>query len=238
MDFFNYDGPIIKYGNMLADMLILSVIWIIFCIPLVTAGASTTAAYYVATRRISEKEGYLIKDFWKSFKGEFLKITPLFIIIVAVTTLVVMNISFMNEANEEVMNPTLNIVLTTLSFVLIVELIFTSLFLFPITSRFGMSRKDLFKTAFFMANRHFLTTIILIVMLVAGIFLIGAFLFIPLLVFPGIYFYMSSYLFMRIFKKYRPEIDAMPGDPNYIPPVETPIEPVSEQKIDNNSEDA
>ena len=47
---------------------------------------------------------------------------------------------------------------------------------------------------------------------IGGAIIFDTFFTFLLLVFPGIYFYMSSYLFMRVFRKYRPEIDVIPTD--------------------------
>jgi len=211
-DFFNFDGPVFRYGNMLADMVILSFLWIIFSLPVITIGASTTAAYYVATRRISEKEGYLFVDFWKAFKREFLRITVLFAIIGAIAVVLFLNILFLNDATAEIMPPLLVTIWIPLTFVILIEIALVLIYLFPIAARFDMKRKELLKTAFFMANRHILITIALLAMLIGGAIIFDTFFTFLLLVFPGIYFYMSSYLFMRVFRKYRPEIDVIPTD--------------------------
>ena len=241
MDLFNLDGPLFKYGNMLADMVILSFLWIIFSLPLVTMGAASTAAYYVATRRIAEKEGYLIKDFWKAFRREFFKVTPIFIpIMVMVMVITIINLPQLNVTDAETMPLAANTVLTVLQYVLLVESLIVLMYMFPIAARFDMNRKELLKTAFFMANRHLLITIILVVILVGGsltfLWLFG----LLLLVFPGIYFYMSSYLFMRIFRKYRPDIDAMPGEANYIAPEvkEAEVSNARVEQSNNNGEGA
>ena len=39
-DFFNYDGPFFRVLNRIGDLVILNLLWILCCIPIVTAGAS------------------------------------------------------------------------------------------------------------------------------------------------------------------------------------------------------
>ena len=50
------------------DILKLNFMWIIFCIPIVTIGGSTIAAFSVLLRMSEDQEGNVIKDFWKAFR--------------------------------------------------------------------------------------------------------------------------------------------------------------------------
>ena len=66
-----------------------------------------------------------------------------------------------------------------------------------------------FKSAFFMAHRHLLTSISCTLLLVSCVLL--TLMFHPFIfAAPGTYALLTSYLFMRVFKKYRPEIDKDP----------------------------
>ena len=49
---FEYDGRLFRILSFLADMIILQLIWVVFSIPLFTIGASTTAAYYAAMKKL------------------------------------------------------------------------------------------------------------------------------------------------------------------------------------------
>ena len=65
------DGKFVKVLNRIADLVGLNLLAILFCIPIVTIGASITAVYGCIFRIQEKKEGYLIKDFWKLFKSKF-----------------------------------------------------------------------------------------------------------------------------------------------------------------------
>ena len=65
---FNLDSPIFKVLGTLADMCLLNIMTIICCLPVFTAGASITAMHYVLLKMVRNEEGYVWKDFWKSFK--------------------------------------------------------------------------------------------------------------------------------------------------------------------------
>ncbi|MCL2457094.1 MAG: YesL family protein, partial [Defluviitaleaceae bacterium] len=80
-EFFSLEGTFNKYAGFVADTLILSMLWIFFCLPVFTVGASTTALFYVSTRRISNREGYISSDFWAAFKSNFKRATALWFLI-------------------------------------------------------------------------------------------------------------------------------------------------------------
>ncbi len=72
---FNYDGPLSQSINKLLDSIALCIIWVIFCLPLFTMGAATTALYYTADKVVFREEGKLIPCFWHSFKQNFKQAT-------------------------------------------------------------------------------------------------------------------------------------------------------------------
>ena len=198
-NFFGFEGPFYKYGTLLGDVLILSVLWFICCIPLFTIGASTTAAYYVMTKRLSNKEKYIAGDFFRSFRRNF-----------KTGTLVFLPIAFAYASMSLVLTGTvvLNSAVYVAYLLLFIELTVVTIYIFPLLSRFDMKFAQLFKSAFYMGNRHMLTTIMCALIFLLCYMLIyttnGLFVFFT----PGVYLYFSSHLLIRRFKKYRPEIDA------------------------------
>ena len=201
-NFFNTDGVIHKVSTLICDILILSLLWLFFSIPLVTIGASTTALFFFTTRRISNREGTLWRDFWNSFKSNFKQATLIWLMIVAVGFLLFVSVSSINAID----NPTLRILILFMQIPMIIEFILVSLYIFPILSRFEVSLGEVLKSAFTMANRHILTSISFLVIALTVI-LAASFFPIFFLVGIGVYAYFSSFLFMRVFRKYRPEID-------------------------------
>ncbi|MCL1842357.1 MAG: DUF624 domain-containing protein [Defluviitaleaceae bacterium] len=207
-DFFSLEGSFNKYAGFLADTVILSFIWIFFSLPIITIGASTTALFYVSTRRIANREGYLTSDFWQSFKANFKRATLLWLIIFAIGFLVIWNMLLAFQ-NPDMMGRFSSLVIPV-QIVVLIELAFVTTYIFPVTARFDMGFKETLKSCFFMANRHFLTSLTCTLIFV-GLF-VAALEFFPPLIFisPGIYAMLSSHMLMRVFKKYRPEMDKDP----------------------------
>jgi len=208
---FNLDGPFYKFGSMLWDIMALSFLWLIFSIPIFTIGASTTALYFVTTRRVSKKEGYLTKDFWTSFSSNFKQSTKVWLCIMVVGMLLLWNLYYMffeTEALIDVMPQAMLMIMLPLQVLFFIELTLFTIYVFPIISRFEISGKMLFKTTMLMAHKHLPTTVLLILMLSLLLFSTVYYLHIMLILFSsGIYAYAASYFFVRIFKKYRPEMD-------------------------------
>jgi len=199
--FFKLDGPFFKYGTILADIIILTLLWAVCSIPLITVGISTTALFYVATKQTSDKEGYVTANFFRSFKANFIQGIIITIILSVVGFLIYTSIRFaslLTSGKEFVL---------TLDYIAAFEVIIVALYIFPLLSRFDMKITELFKTAFFLANRHMFTTITCFILFVAIVLMC---LFVnPVFMFAsiGVYAYFSSYMFMRIFRKYCPDID-------------------------------
>lgn len=49
---FKLDSPFMNFLNKVADIMILNILFIVFSIPIVTMGASFTAAYYMGFKMI------------------------------------------------------------------------------------------------------------------------------------------------------------------------------------------
>jgi len=191
---------------MVADMIILSFMWLFFSIIGlgITIGASTSAMFFVTTRRIANREGYITRDFWEAFKANLKKATILWVTVLVLIWLIWFNITNIGAVGG------MAVIIFPAQIVLLVELVIMSVYAFPMTARFDMTIRQTIKTSFFMANRHLLTSISCVVLLAAAAY---SFLVMPpiaLFLAPGLYGLLASYMIMRVFKKYRPEMDKDP----------------------------
>ena len=67
------DHLFFKSIDTLSDMAILSILWILGCLPILTIGASTTALLYVAGKKVGGKKPKIVADFIKSYKENFVQ---------------------------------------------------------------------------------------------------------------------------------------------------------------------
>jgi uncharacterized membrane protein YesL len=213
---FNLDGPFYKFGSVIWDIMALSMLWVIFSLPVFTIGASTTALYYVTTRRVSKKEGYLTRDFWTSFSSNFKQSTLVWLLIMVIGALLLWNLYYMffrTELLREAMPETMLMIMLPLQVLFFIELVLFTLYVFPIISRFEIKGKMLFKTTMLMAHKHLPTTVLLLAMFFALLLSMFNYPHIMLILFSsGIYAYAASYFFVKLFKKYRPEMDKDPDE--------------------------
>ena len=80
---FNYDNPVWRFIGKLGDLIILNILWIVCSIPVFTAGASTTAVYYVTLKLVRDEDDSTIRSFFRSFKSNFKQATAIWLILLA-----------------------------------------------------------------------------------------------------------------------------------------------------------
>lgn len=198
---FDTEGFLYKISMTLADIFLLSFLWLIFSIPIITIGASTTAVYYVCTKKAAGSDAYVLKNFLQSFKENFLVSTLAFVILCLTGGVLWINFHALTQVDLGMLQMPVRVALT---FVLI-QVIFVSMYVFPIISRFNMTVTDAIKSALQLSNGHLFLTISSLVLFVAvciiTIFIPFLFIFIP-----GIFGYFSAMLFVRIFQKHNPHL--------------------------------
>ena len=79
---FSDNNPMFQLLNLLADLMLLTLQWLVACLPIVTAGAATAALYSCAMKRYKE-EIRLFKDFWEAFRKNFAQATVLWGVVLA-----------------------------------------------------------------------------------------------------------------------------------------------------------
>lgn len=199
-DFFRLDGPIFRYGTLIADLLFLSLIFTFCSIPIITLGASLTGLFYVTTRQVSRREGYVTRDFLKSFRQNFIKSTVFYLFFLICGIILTFNFVAYNYVARS------NQIVLVFQVVLSAEIVGVMVYLFPLIARFDLKMSQYLKNAFYFANRHISTTVTCLVALGAAFWL---FMKIPFLIIilPGAYAYFASIMIMRVFRKYLPDMD-------------------------------
>jgi len=200
--FLSIDGKYYKFGSFLADVIFIGFIWLIFSLPIVTIGATTTALYYVCTKKRTGHDVYIFLNFWKSFKENFVKSTIIFLILAALGLFIWVNINLLGQLELGALTWPITIALYFVLFQITV--VVTNVFC--ILSRFDMSIIATMRSAFVLGNRHLFATISNWVTLAAIIFVLALFPILLLLV-GGVYIYFSSFIFVRLFRKNSEEFE-------------------------------
>jgi uncharacterized membrane protein YesL len=197
---FNMDNPFFRFMGKMVDVLWLNIIWLVFSLPIVTIGASTTAMICVMMKVVRDREGYIWRDFWKSFKINFKQSTIMWIGIILVYSVLGTDIYFF-------MNQTSAYSRLLLSFMIGVTLVVTCacIYIFPLQAQFENPIKQTVKNALIISMKHMPWTLLLLLILIGGG--IGIYLFFALAMFFGfgLIAFVCAYIFNHIFIRYIPE---------------------------------
>ena len=73
---FNQESTLVTILNKAADMVILSVLWCICSLPVLTIGAASAALYHTSIRVLRQNRGYAFATFRDSFKENLRQTLP------------------------------------------------------------------------------------------------------------------------------------------------------------------
>jgi len=194
---FDVESPIWRFMNKLVDMVLLTVVWAICCLPIFTIGAATTALYYVTMKMASDIEGYIFKDFFKAFRSNFKQATSIWMIMLAFGGAIIGSAWWYYKINNPLSVIALSVLLIVAGLFLIV-----SVYIFPLLARCEVTVKQLIKMAFVMSLKNFGWTLFMIVcsgcMLATGIFVAA-----PLLIIGvGLVAYIHGIILKIVFEPY------------------------------------
>lgn len=205
---FNMDNKFFTFMSRVADICILNILCLLCCIPIVTAGASITAMYYVTLKMVRNEESYIVRSFFKSFKENFKQAT-----LINLLALVVGVILFVDLRVSTAMSGTMGQILHIIFMAFTILYLVLLLYIYPILSRFYNTIKNTLINALLMSIRHLPYTFIMVLICACPVLI----LFIPsyqissllimlfILMGFGTIAYLNSFFFVKIFDNYMPE---------------------------------
>jgi Predicted integral membrane protein len=205
----NLDSPFITAGIKATNLLILNLYWFIGCLPIVTIGTSTIAAFTVTMKMVENcEEVSMTKSFWDAYRRNLKHGIVLTLILAAACYSIWIDLQLFNKMQG---NPILFLILAV---ILIVLIILHYLYVFPLEARYENKLTTTFTNARKIFFRFFLRTLGLI-----GILVLQFFLFTQInlfLLYAGLFFapilaiYTVSQIAMPIFRKL--EKDSLSND--------------------------
>lgn len=125
------DSPAITAGIKLTNLLILNLYWIIGCLPVVTIGVSTIAAYTVTLKMVEDREGIsMTVQFWRAYVKNLKHGIPLSLILLAGGGSVWMDVKMIQARTGDTTG------LLTAGIVLLILLLIHFLYAFPLEARY------------------------------------------------------------------------------------------------------
>lgn len=160
---FSLDGSLFRFLNKFCDMLILSILWLVFSFPLLTIGASSSALYHTTQKVIVNNEGYVFSTFWKSFRTNLKQGILLTILCIPIGFFSIISFLFANQLPKGNFLAYLYFAIALLTGLMFFIL---ATYSFPILSRFYMKTLDIIKASIALAVTRFGFTILLIAILI------------------------------------------------------------------------
>lgn len=199
--FIDCDNKLYNYFYKLADYLLLNFIWIIFCIPIVTIGVSSTALYYTFHKVLKNSEGTLWNTFWNTFKSNFKQGILLWIIYLFIFSLFGIDIYFTYILSKSI--PIMSFLLLIIPVIAIFTFV-CSIYSFAYISHINDNIGTVLKNSVLICVMNLPYTLLLVIGFVFCIFSIAYFSFGPLLIFvlPVLYTHLQTWIFEKVFSKY------------------------------------
>lgn len=199
----DHEGPIFSFLDKVGRMIMLSVLWLIGCLPIVTAVSATTALYYTVVKNVRREHGSAVKEFWRSYRGNLKRGIPASFVILLVGYLLAVNIPYLTSTEYHGSN-------LLLWGSMIIGLLFAGVcvYLCPVLSRFSMNLVSALKLSFVMAIRFFPLTALIAAGAAVTVYLQIYILPIPaILILPSFLMWLVSFPMEKVLRKYMPPKD-------------------------------
>lgn len=198
-DILGTEGPIFGFLDKAGQLIGLSVVWILGCMPLVTVASSTTALYYAVIKSIRRDYGSAMQEFWQSYRRNLKRGIPITMVMALTAALLGWNIWLLSQEGQQ------NNFLLWGSIVLLAAEACTAVYICPVLSRFSMSAGKAVRLAFVMSVRFFPITLILGLGTVLLVYLQIFVLPIPtVLLLPSLWAFASTFLMEKALRKFMP----------------------------------
>lgn len=198
-------NPLFSFLNLLGQLILLSILWTVCCLPIITVGASTVALFYTVVKVLRRNQDSLFAAFFRGFRNNFLQslnINMVFLCYFGI--LAYFAIPRLSAAQSG----------ADIGFYALVGLAILGAlplsFVYPTISRFYHKGGALVRFLLMVIGKHPHIVLGCTLLLAAGILLVlsnpAALLFVP-----GVVCYVQSLLLEPVFRKY----SAADSDPNY-----------------------
>lgn len=202
MGLFHIEGRFYQFMVQLKDIFILNVMWIIFSIPLITIGASTTAACSVGMKMYKNQEGYIARTFVREFKKNWKQGTLAWGIMLFLMYVIYLDQQILHSLK----NPSIIFMIALIAAIAL--LVVSFMYTFPLLSRYENSVWQTIKNSYQITIRYIGRTLFMVA-IVAAVYLIlnwnMTMLYFMIVLGPGLLFYTYGSFCIQLFEKIEKE---------------------------------
>ena len=135
--------------GFLGQLIALNLLWIVCSLPIITAGASTTALFYCTLKLHKDGDIRVLPDFFKSFKQNFRQSTLIWILMAAAGIFI-----YMEKEALATMPGSMSQIFNYVIFAVYIPLVAVALYVFPTVAAFENKTMTLITNAFYFAVKH------------------------------------------------------------------------------------
>lgn len=196
-DLLNVEGPVFSFLDKLGQLIVLSALWLLGCIPVVTICTSNAALYYAVVKSVRRGQGNAVREFLKSYRENLGRGIPVTIAVGVLCSVLTLNLQILQGQGRPLLSAgaLVGTVLTVLCF----------LYAGPVLSRFRMKTLDVIKLTFVMSLRF--APVTLLILFGAAVAAAAQFYLLPMpavLILPGVGCYLVTFPVEKVLRPYMP----------------------------------
>lgn len=195
------DNPMLYWFSKVGDFCVLSILWLLLCLPVVTAIPASIALYDSIAHCIHGTEEGPVSRFFRTLKSELLRGILLSLVWLVIGFALFFGYNILYQMGKE--DPAMAAYSMVYLFTMTIPLGVLA-WLIPVESRFHHSFFGLFRTAAVYAISHLPTTILLLAIVALAIVMIYLATILAL-VLPAIVVTVQCWFVERVFRKYMPQ---------------------------------
>ncbi|RDU23808.1 YesL family protein [Anaerosacchariphilus polymeriproducens] len=194
---FQVDGPVYKFLSRFVDLVVLN-FWFLLCsIPIITIGASLSAAYTVGMRMVKDEEDSITKDYFAAFASNWKQSTILWIITIVVSYFVYLDFEVFKAMDKG------SVLLLLIGGLTGFYFFFSLLYAIPLSTRYKNTIYMILRNSMQISCRYFGKTVFLVFLIVMELVMFWydkVTLFFAVLIGPSFIIFTKSWLCRTIFE--------------------------------------
>ena len=212
--FFSLDNPFFSFLSRVADLMLISVLCLLCCVPVVTVGAAVTAAHKVIFDIHHQQDSGIIRPFFSAFRENFGQATAGWIVYLLTLAFLVLDVMLV-RANCV---GTLALVLTFVILIVLLLVFANMCYFFPILSRYTNTLPRHLYNCFLLSLGELPRTLALIVLQLSPLLV---YLLSPMLMFQtllgwiligfGLVIFLQQWILKPLFRKLEKTPDSEPS---------------------------
>lgn len=193
-----------KIINIIGNMIILNIIFLLTSILSLGLcfGTSLSALYATYLDLKTDNSGYYIRNYFKHFKGNLKYTLIVDVVLILLTIASYFNFLMINSISSS----NLKLILFAFMFLIILEILLVSSFIFPVISKFEGSLSHILYLSFIFAHKYLFISLLFIIMFSLSVFLVIYVSFAFVFIIFGLIIYIESLILKYIWRNYQYEV--------------------------------